>query len=144
MRFYVFTPGSPGYISAEVAVRELSTEPHDEAHAWARDTWAAERGQLVISRSEALMMPRYREALDAWERRNDDVLQATEAGEVLRSRKEDAAAQAKLGCSMAAASIAADDDDAIRDVVMAHVHDERCGGRDFLDPRRTRRLRSVS
>ena len=29
MRYYVFTPGSPGYISAEVAVRDL--EGADEA-----------------------------------------------------------------------------------------------------------------
>jgi hypothetical protein len=30
MRFYVFTPGQPGYISAEVAIRELPVGPPDE------------------------------------------------------------------------------------------------------------------
>jgi hypothetical protein len=41
MRFYVFTSGSPGYISAEVAVRELGVGDPDEPRAWAADPVAS-------------------------------------------------------------------------------------------------------
>jgi len=53
MRFYAFTPGSPGYISAERAIRELPTDPPGEARAWAQDVCGLQEGQRLISRSEA-------------------------------------------------------------------------------------------
>ena len=141
MRFCVFTPGQPGYISAEVAVRELLSDQH-EARAWAEDSWAHQSDQRIISRSEALMVPLYREALDCWERRDDSILQTTEASEILTSRRREAASQAELGCSVAAAALEADDDEAIRAVINEHVH-EGCGGRDFPDEPRARALHSV-
>jgi hypothetical protein len=133
MRFYVFTPGSPGYISAEVAVRELTDE--HEAWAWAEETWSPAFGAAhrFISRAEVLMVPLYRGALDRWEARNDSTLQATEVAEIRASRRSTAASDAELGCSVAAAALADDDDEAIRVVINEHCHDERCGGRDFPD-----------
>ncbi|MGI8617340.1 MAG: hypothetical protein ACR2L4_11285 [Actinomycetota bacterium] len=89
------------------------------------------------------MVPLYREAIEAWERGDDAVLQATEAGELLHSRQSHAASEAELGCSVAAAALAENDDEAIRDALMAHYHDERCGGRDFPDDPKPHRLRSV-
>jgi hypothetical protein len=136
MRFYVFTTGSPGYISAEVAVRELSDE--HEARAWANDTWIPwwSDSARIISHSEALMVPLYRDALERWERRDDAILQATEVAEVLDGRRQEAVHFAKLGCREAIAAVADQDDERIRFVVMEHGHDERCGGRDFPDERR--------
>jgi hypothetical protein len=113
-RFYVFTPGKPGYISAEIAVRELPTGPPAESRAWAEDSWAHQSGQRLISRSEALMVPLYCEALERWESRDDSILQGTEIAEVRASRRSTAAYDAELGCSVAAAALEADDDEAIR------------------------------
>ena len=139
MRFYVFTPGTPGYIAAEVAVRELFEDAH-EARAWASDTWspagALEDEPTFISRAEALMVPLYRDALEAWERRDDAVLQETEVAEVLARRKGTASLEASEGCSVAAAALAADDDELIRDAVNRHAHNG-CGWR-FPDESRPR------
>jgi hypothetical protein len=141
-RFYVFTPGSPGYISAEVAVRELTDE--HEARAWADDSWSHHwLPYRIVSRSEALMVPLYRKALEAWERRDDSVLQATETAEVLESRRREAAGHAGLGCSVASTALAAEDDEAIRAAVNEHVH-EGCGGRDFPDEPKSRSLQVVN
>jgi hypothetical protein len=135
MRFYVFTPGSPGYIAAEVAIRELPTGPPGEARTWAEDICGLQEGQRLISRSEAVMVPLYREALERWERRDDSILQATEVAEILDGRRQEAAYFAGLGCREAAAALADDHDEAIHAVISEHVH-ERCGGRDFPDQRR--------
>jgi hypothetical protein len=89
MRFYVFTPGQPGYISAEVAVRELLSDP-DEARAWADDSWGHPwLDYRIISRAEALMVPLYREALERWERRDDAVLQEAETTKILEILRRD-------------------------------------------------------
>jgi len=68
MRFYVFTPGSPGCIAAEVAVRDLTDE--HEGRAWADDTWSPATyygdERRFVSRAEVLMVPLYREALERW------------------------------------------------------------------------------
>jgi hypothetical protein len=136
MRFYVFTRGSPGYISAEVAVRELTDER--EARAWASDVWspACPVGDepRFISRAEAHMVPLYRDALERWERREDGILQATEVAQILEEHRGEAASLAALGCSVAAAALAADDDEAIRASINEHVH-AMCGGRNFPDER---------
>jgi hypothetical protein len=145
MQFYVFTPGSPGYISAEVAVRELPTGPPDEARAWAEDSWSHHwLPYRIVSRSEALMVPLYHDALERWERGDDGVLQATETAEVLESRRSEAAGHADLGCSIAAAALASRDDEAIRVVINEHCHDERCGGRNFPDEPKSRALQVVT
>lgn len=94
-RFYVFTPGSPGYISAEVAIRDL--EGADKARLWAADEWA-HNGRGIISRSEAMMRPAYRAALEAWERGDDDVMQATEVAQIRSEVRAEAASIADLGC----------------------------------------------
>jgi hypothetical protein len=141
MRFYVYTPGSPGYISGEVAVRDLTDE--HEARTWADDTWspatyvATER--RFLSRAEALMVPVYRDALERWQSRDDSILQATEVAEIRASRRSTVAYDAELGCSVAAAALADDDDEAIATVISEHVH-EGCGGRDFPGPRRSLQL----
>jgi hypothetical protein len=56
------------------------------------------------------MVPLYRDALEAWERRDDSVLQATETAEVLESRRHEAAGLAELGCREAAAAVAERDE----------------------------------
>jgi hypothetical protein len=71
MRFYIYRPGTPGYISAEVAVRELPTDDSAHLQAWAEDTWSPSwlgDAHRFISRTEALMVPLYRDALERWER----------------------------------------------------------------------------
>jgi hypothetical protein len=136
-RFYVFTPGKPGYISAEVAVRMLPTDRPGEALAWAEDSWSHPGlPSRIISRSEAFMVPLYRDALDRWEARDDSILQATEITEIRASRRSTVACDAELGCSVAAAALEADDDAAIAAVISEHVH-EGCGGRYFPDEPRT-------
>jgi hypothetical protein len=131
-------PGSPGYIAAEVAIREFEGE--HEAPAWANDTWSPathyDDERKFITRAEALMVPLYREALERWEARDDSVLQETEITEIRASRRSTVAYDAELGCSVAAAALAADDDETIATVISEHCHDERCGGRDFPDQRR--------
>lgn len=73
------------------------------------------------------MVPLYREALERWERRDDAVLQETELGEAVASRKGTASLlEASEGCSVAAATLAADDDELIRRTIQEHVH-EGCG-----------------
>ena len=142
MRFYVFTPGSPGYISAEVAVRDLKGS--DEARGWAADWWIGPyTDSRIISRSEALMRPAYRTALDAWELRDDDVMQTTEVAQIRREVREEAAGIAELGCREAARALAGGDDDDIYAIGSKHEHDERCGGRYFPDepPRRLNAVR---
>jgi hypothetical protein len=144
MRFYVYTPGSPGYISAEVAVRELTDE--HEARAWAEELWPPatyEDERRFISRAETLMVPLYRDALERWEARDDSILQGTEVAEIRASRRASAASFAELGCREAAAAVAAHDDERIRFAIMEHCHDERCGGRDFPDEPPTRHLSAV-
>lgn len=138
MRLYVWTDGTPGYISAEVAVRDL--EGVDEARGWADDWWTALPRTRVISRAEALM--RYREALEAWERRDDAVMQRTEVAEILESRRGTAVREASEGCRMAAAALAADDDEMIREAVNEHAH-EGCGWSFPDEPRPPRRLNAV-
>ncbi len=64
------------------------------------------------------MVPFYRQALNAWGRRDDSVLQATEVAEVLESRHQEAAGLAELGCREAAAAVAERDDERIRFVIM--------------------------
>lgn len=140
MRFYVFSSGPPGYITAEVAVRDL--EGADEARAWAADEWA-HNGRLIISEAKALMRPAYRQALERWERQDDAVLQDTEVAEIRASRRREASYFAELGCSDAATAIAEGDDEQIRVVINEHCHDERCGGRDFPDEPRVRRALNV-
>jgi hypothetical protein len=88
------------------------------------------------------MVPFYRQALNAWGRRDDSVLQATEVAEVLESRHQEAAGLAELGCREAAAAVAERDDERIRFVIMEHCHDERCGGRYFPDEPRPRSLQA--
>jgi hypothetical protein len=85
MRFYVWTEGTPGYISAERAIRELTDE--HEARGWANDCAGLHEGQRLISGSEALRVPHYRDAAERWEARDDSILQATEVAEVLSSRR---------------------------------------------------------
>nr|MBA2601063.1 hypothetical protein [Actinomycetota bacterium] len=81
MRFYAYTPGEHGYISAEVAIRDLMGE--DEARGWADDWWKPGCGSYeLISRAEALMVPTYRDALEWWERRDDAILQDTEVAPI--------------------------------------------------------------
>jgi hypothetical protein len=142
MRFYVFTPGEPGYISAEVAVRDLRGA--DEARSWANDSWVLHDPNRIISRSEALMRPAYRAALEAWERRDDDVLQATEAGRIRSRVRSEAVGIAELGCQEAASALDAGDEERIYAVVSDHGHDERCGGRYFADDPRPRPFTIVS
>jgi hypothetical protein len=50
------------------------------------------------------MVPLYREALERWEARDDSILQATEVAEIRASRRDTAADDAKLGCSVAEAA----------------------------------------
>lgn len=123
MRFYVWTDGTPGYIAAEVAVRDL--EGADEARRWAADEWAHD-GRRIITRAEALMRPAYRTALEAWERRDDAVMQRTEVAEILEGKRGTAALEAAEGCSVAQAALVADDDERIRDAVYEHAHNG-CG-----------------
>lgn len=142
MRCFVWTDGTPGYIAAEVAIRELSGS--DEARGWAEDWWTPLPSQRIITRSEALMRPTYREALEAWERQDDSVMQEAEVTEIRASRRSEAAYFADLGCRDAAAAIAANDDEQIRVVVNEHAHDQRCGGPDFPDEPRRRTLSVVT
>ena len=142
MRFYVWTEGNPGYIAAEVAVRDLKGS--DEARSWAADWWngpCTER--RIISRSEALMRPAYRTALEAWERRDDTVMQASEVARIRSDLRSEVAGIADLGCREAASALAAGDEEAIYAVVADHEHDDRCGGRYFPDEPRPRRLNAV-
>ena len=116
MRFYVWTEGNPGYIAAEVAVRDLKGS--DEARSWAADWWngpCTER--RIISRSEALMRPAYRTALEAWERRDDTVMQASEVARIRSDLRSEVAGIADLGCREAASALAAGDEEAIYAVV---------------------------
>lgn len=140
MRFYVFTPGSPGYISAEVAVRDLTDSV--EARAWAEDWWTIRAGQQIISRSKAVMVPMYRDALEAWERRDDAVMQRTEIAEILEGWRGTAALEAAEGCSVAQAALVADDDERIRDAVYGHAHNG-CGW-SVPDEPKQRPLRAVT
>jgi hypothetical protein len=142
MRYYVFTPGSPGFISAERAIRELPTDAPGATRAWAEDVCGLQEGQRLISRSEALMVPHYRDALERWEARDDSILQATETAEIRASRRSTVAYDAELGCSVSAEALEADDDEAIASVISEHVH-EGCGGRDFPDEPRSRSLQAV-
>jgi hypothetical protein len=131
MRFYVYTPGSPGYISAEVAVRELTDE--HEARAWAEDAWPACFGgedYRYISRAEALMVPLYREALERWDARDDAILQQTEVSKIRAEHRAEAEGRAAFGCMVAAKALVDGNQDAIREAISAHEHDQRCGGRD--------------
>jgi hypothetical protein len=137
----VFTPGSPGYISAEVAVRDLRGA--DEARSWANDSWAHQSNR-IISRSEALMRPVYRQAVEAWERGNDDVMQTTEVAQIRREVREEAAGIAELGCREAASALAGGDDERIYAVVSNHGHDERCGGRCVAEGPRPRAFTIIS
>lgn len=140
MRFYVWTDGNPGYIAAEVAVRDLKGA--DEAQSWAADWWIGPyTDSRIISRSEALM--RFRQALEAWERRDDAVMQATEGTQIRSEVRSEAAGIAELGCREAASALDAGDDERIYAVVSEHWHDERCGGRYFPDEPTPRRLNVV-
>lgn len=96
MRFYVFTPGQPGYISSEHAIRELP-EGLDEARGWADDNCHIDGTRRLISHAEALMVPSYREALERWEARDDAVLQETELADVL-TRDATPASTARRSC----------------------------------------------
>jgi hypothetical protein len=89
------------------------------------------------------MVPLYREALERWQSRDDSILQATEVAEIRASRRSTAAYDAELGCSVAAAALEADDDEAIATVISEHCHDERCGGHDFPDKPRPRSLQVI-
>jgi hypothetical protein len=84
-RFYVWTDGTPGYIAAEVAIRDV--DGTDEARAWASDWCTPLPGQRIISEAEARMRPAYGAALEAWERRDDAVMQAAEVAEIHASRR---------------------------------------------------------
>jgi hypothetical protein len=90
------------------------------------------------------MVPLYRDALERWERRDDSILQATEVAEIRASRRSTVAYDAKLGCSVAAAALEADADEAIRFVIMEHGHDVQCGGRNFPDQRRSIQVRHLN
>ena len=107
MRLYVWTDGTPGYISAEVAVRDL--EGVEEGRGWAEDWWTTLPTTRIITQAEALMRPAYCEALEAWERRDDAVMQETEVAEILERRRGTAELEAAEGCRVAAAALAADD-----------------------------------
>jgi hypothetical protein len=72
------------------------------------------------------MVPLYREALERWERRDDAVLQDTEVAQIRAEHRAEAAAEAKRGCSLAAAAVDADDPEMIRAAVNEHGH-EGCG-----------------
>jgi hypothetical protein len=137
MRFYVFTPGSPGYISAEVAIREIPTDDPDEPRGWADDRWAGQYAERIITRTEALMRPVYRQALEAWERGDDAMMQRTEVAKIFEDRRGTAALEAAEGCSVAQAALVADDDERIHEAVNRHAH-EGCGWR-FPDEPRLRR-----
>jgi len=139
MRYYVFTPGSPAYISAEVAVRDLKGA--DEARGWAEDWWTPLPRQRIITRAEALM--RYREALEAWQRHDDRVMQGTEVAQIRHDVRSEAVGIAELGCREAASALATGDDERIYAVVSDHGHDDRCGGRYFPDKPAQRRLNVV-
>ena len=90
------------------------------------------------------MRPAYREALERWERRDDSVLQETEFTEIRASHRSTVAYDAALGCSVAAAALADDDDEAIATVISEHGHDEGCGGRNFPDEPWTRPLQVIT
>lgn len=137
-RFYAFTPGAPGYISAEVAVRDLKGA--DEARRWAADWWnGPDTDGRIISRCEALMRPAYRTALEGTPRRQRD------AGDRGRPDPERSAVGiAELGCREAASALATGDDERIYAVVSDHGHDERCGGHYFADDPRSRRFTVIS
>ncbi len=140
MRFYAYTPGEHGYISAEVASRDLSGE--DEPRSWANDE-LAHNGRMIISRAQALMVPTYRDALDRWERRDDSILQETEIARIHAEWRDEAASIAVLGCRAARSALEARDDDVIHAVISSHAHNERCGGRYFPDDPKPRGLRSL-
>ena len=140
MRFYVWTEGDPGYITAEVAIRDVSGP--DEARAWASDWWTPLPGQRIISEAEARMRPACRDALERWERRDDAILQAREVATIRAEHRDEAMSHAALGCSVAAAALADDDAEAIRAAINEHVH-EGCGGRYFPDEPTPRRLNVV-
>jgi hypothetical protein len=141
-RFYVFNPGTPGYITAEDAVRDLGGS--DEARRWAADWWKGPYpDRRIISHAEALIRPAYRTALEAWERRDDDVMQATEVARIRSEVRSEATGIAELGCREAASALATGDDERIYAVVTDHGHDDRCGGR-YLPDATPRRLSVVS
>jgi hypothetical protein len=72
------------------------------------------------------------------------VLHATEVAEVLESLRQEAVSHAELGCSVVAAALADNDDEAIRAAINEHCHDERCGCRDFPDEPKSRPLQVVT
>ena len=55
------------------------------------------------------MQPAYRAALEAWGRRDDDVMQAREVAEIRSDVRSEAAGIAELGCREAASALATDD-----------------------------------
>lgn len=127
-RFYVFTPGSPGYISAEVAFADRPGDPH-WAGVLAEDACLMQEGQRILSRSEAFMVPLYREALECWERRDDDILQATQTADRLARAQREVTGWARLGCRDAAAALVELDGEAIYDFAGEHNHLwDGCGG----------------
>lgn len=142
MRFYVWIEGQPGYISAEVAVRDLRGP--DEARAWANDTWIPwwSQSAKIITRAEALMRPKYREALEAWERGDDGVMQETEGAQRRGELRQEAASESALGCTVANAALNGGDPEAIEEAVQRHGHDG-CGWSLPGEPR-SRHLHPVS
>jgi hypothetical protein len=79
MRLYVYTPGRPGYIGAEVAVRELTDE--HEARAWASDTWSPATSWGSSAAPKRWWCRFTGTALERWEARDDSILQETEVAE---------------------------------------------------------------
>lgn len=66
------------------------------------------------------MRPVYRQALDVWERGDDDVMQTTEVAQIRREVREEAAGIAELGCREAASALDAGDEERIYAVVTGH------------------------
>lgn len=96
---FTCSPPDPAATSrSEHAIRELPVGPPGEAQAWAEDRCNLEEGQRVISRSEAHMVPLYRDAIERWELGDDAVLQSTEVAEVLDGRRREATWLTELGC----------------------------------------------
>ena len=73
---------------------------------------------------------------------DDAILQEREVAEIRASRRAEAMSQSALGCSVAAAALGADDE-AIQAAIHEHVH-VGCGGCDFPDEPRHRRLSVVT
>jgi hypothetical protein len=90
MRFYLYRPGSPGFVVEEIAIMEATFNGDRAQQArLATDRLAAQAGDRILSVEEMLTTPETKDALRRWRAHEDDAFESREVAEHVRDTREE-------------------------------------------------------